>query len=143
MLLDPKKSICLPNQTIIVSKDRKEPRQHRALNPNGSFSVRHYRLDGDLVVRQECCDFLLLNDTKLKAYYIELKGRHVDKAVSQLLSAEKICHSELSGYTSYYRIVASKSPTQKTFPKSYRDLLSRVGRERLICRTNSLEETLK
>lgn len=142
MLLDPGKSLCKPHQTLIVSKDKGEPRQHRAINPSGINLVRHYRLDGDLVLKQECCDFLLLNDSRHRAYYIELKGRHIDKAVSQLLAAEKICRPELIGYTSYFRIVASKSPTHKNLPKKYRDLLALVGRERLICKTNILEETL-
>ena len=67
MLLTPDKSICERRQKIIVSKDQREQRQHRAENPDQKYEVRHYRLDGDLVSQTTCCDFLLINDTTKKA----------------------------------------------------------------------------
>ncbi len=141
--LNPENSCCKKHQKIIVSKDPGESRMHRALNPEGQFEIRHYRLDGDLVKNQSCCDFLLINDTTQKAYYIELKGRDIKKAVSQLLAGEALCQDSLVNYVSFYRIVASKSLTHNLRPQNYRQLLNKVGTERLKCRTEQMEETLK
>lgn len=62
--LVPDKSRCKETQKIIVSQDNKSSRKHIAHN-DGGFRVRHYRLDGDLVKQEKCCDFLLLNDSNL------------------------------------------------------------------------------
>ena len=77
MLLDPKKSLCSTNQSVVISRDKGQKTEHRAENPSGKYSIRHYKLDGVLIQQEECCDFLLLNDTGYKSYYIELKGQDV------------------------------------------------------------------
>lgn len=61
MLLTKERSLCEKNQSIVVSKDRGNPREHRAINPNRQFDLRHYKLDGELVKYETCCDYLLLN----------------------------------------------------------------------------------
>ena len=81
MLLTPEKSLCEKNQAIVVSRDKGTRREHRAANPQRQFELRHYKLDGELVRQQTCCDFLLINDSGKKAYFIELKGENIDKAV--------------------------------------------------------------
>lgn len=81
MLLNPEKSLCEKNQAIVVSRDKGNSREHRAINPQKSFDLRKYQLDGDLIKQTKCCDFLLINDTRKKAYLIELKGGNVDEAV--------------------------------------------------------------
>ena len=63
MLLDPKKSLCSTNQSVVISRDKGQKTEHRAENPSGKYSIRHYKLDGVLIQQEECCDFLLLNDT--------------------------------------------------------------------------------
>ena len=88
-------------------------RDNRAENPQCKYDIRHYRLDGDLVQRETCCDYLLVNDSRRKAYLIELKGGNIDEAVDQLEAGERICRSELKDYTFYYRIVCSKARTHK------------------------------
>lgn len=81
MLLTPERTLCEKNQSVIVSKDKGSQVQHRAINPERIYEMRHYKLDGDLVKQEKCCDFLLVNDTKRKAYFIELKGGNIDEAV--------------------------------------------------------------
>lgn len=142
MYLLQEKSECSPNQKRIVSRERGENREHIAINPDGRFVVRHYRLDGNIITNQTCCDYLLINDSAKKVYYIELKGKNIERAVEQLLAAEKICHSELKYYVSYYRIVSSKSPTHNNEPKKLRNLKDRYGTKRVICKERRLEETL-
>ena len=133
-------SECRMNQKVIVSEEN--GRAHIATNPDGQYNVRHYRLDGKLVKHETCCDYLLLNDSLQNAYYIELKGHDISRAVEQVLAGERLCRALLKNYVSYYRIVASKSPTLDNMPKKYRNLLDKVGTKRLICKTRRLEEIL-
>lgn len=142
MLLNPKLSECELHQKELVCREQGERRIYRVINPDGKFDVRKYRLDGKLVKNKKCCDFTVINDTSRMVYYIELKGRDVGRAVEQLLAGEKICHNELPDYLSYYRIIASKSPTIKSEPKNFRNLKEKVGRKRFICRTDEYKEIL-
>lgn len=139
MILSSARSRCQKNQKIIRSSEN--GRTHIAVNPDGKFDVRHYRLDGELIQNQLCCDFLLVNDTRKKAYYIELKGQNIQKAVEQVLAAERLCADDLKGYLSHYRIIPSKAKTQELHSTVYRRLLSKVG-SRLICKSVQLTETL-
>lgn len=141
MLLTQEKSLCEKKQAIVVSKDPGKPRMHRAVNPGQKYNLRHYRLDGDLVKNEKCCDFLLVNDSMRKAYLIELKGGHIDDAVDQLEAGEqKIC-ADLNGYIFFYRIVSSKARTHKLNSNKLRKFKSRCG-HRLILKEHVLEETL-
>ncbi len=142
MLLKPDMSECELHQKEIVCKDKGSTSVYRAINPNGILSVRKYRLDGNLVKNEKCCDYLILDDTCKKSYYIELKGRDVEKAVCQILAGENICKKELHGYISCYRIIASKSPTHSLYSKVFRELLDKVGPSRFICKTRELTEQL-
>lgn len=139
MILSSAASLCHKNQKIITSSEK--GRTHTAINPDGKFDLRHFRLDGVLIKNQLCCDFLLVNDTGKKAYYIELKGQNIQKAVEQVLAAERLCSAELKGYLSYFRIIPSKAKTQELQSTVYRRLLSRVGSSRLICKSVQMTET--
>ena len=142
MQLIPEKSLCKKNPPSVVSKDKGESRKHYAINPERKFDLRHYQLDGVLVSQERCCDFLLINDSMKKAYFIELKGKNVDDAVDQLKSAEQRYKSELAGYTCFYRIVCSKARTHKI--RSTKVLrFSEKCKGRLIIKEKYLEETLK
>lgn len=48
MLLSPDASLCEKNQAIVVSRDKGKV-EHRAINPQGQFDLRHYQLDGALI----------------------------------------------------------------------------------------------
>ena len=141
MLLAPEKTLCEKNQSIIVSRDQRSQVQHRAINPKKIYDVRQYRLDGDLVKQEKCCDFLLINDTNRKAYFIELKGENVDEAASQLEAGERKCRDELKGYTFLYRIVCSKAKTHSIKNIKYRKFKEKCG-TRLKSKENILEEIL-
>ncbi len=141
MVLISDKSRCEVHQKIIVSKDQKSSRKHCAHNPRQMYSVRHYRLDGELVSQQTCCDFLLINDTAKKAYFIELKGRHIEEAIPQLESGYDLFRSELAGYEFYFRIVSSKVRTLSLQGNVFRRFRDKWG-SRLKYKTEILEETL-
>ena len=141
MLLTLENSLCEKNQAIIVSKDKGAPREHRANNPHRKFDLRHYKLDGILIKQSTCCDYLLVNDSRKKAYLIELKGRNIDDAVKQLESGEQKCKAELNGYSFFYRIVCSKAKTHKLQSPKFRKFKEKCG-TRLKMKENCLSETL-
>ena len=141
MLLTPDKSHCETHQKIIVSRDERTSRKHCAYNPQQKYSVRHYKLDGDLVSQRKCCDFLLTNDTVQKAYFIECKGGNIDEAIPQLESGFMLFQPELAGYEFYFRIVSSKVRTLDLQKNTFRKFKDKWG-SRLQYKTNMMEETL-
>lgn len=141
MLLTQDKSICEKRQKIVVSKDDRQSRVHRAINPQQKYDLRHYKLDGNLIKYQTCCDFLLLNDSLKKAYFIELKGENIDEAVEQLESTALKLRSELKDYICLYRIVSSRVPTHKVHSTKYRKFQEKCG-ARLITKSRKMEEEL-
>ena len=74
MLLSREKSLCEKNQAIVVSRDKGAQVEHRATNPKRQFDLRHYRLDGGLIQQEKCCDYILINDSRKKAYLIDKKA---------------------------------------------------------------------
>ncbi len=141
MLLTPESSLCDKNQAIVVSRDRGEQREHRAKNPQGQFDLRQYKLDGGLFQQTTCCDYLLVNDSRKKAYFIELKGKNIDDAVEQLEAGEEKCKAELEGYLFFYRIVCSKVRTHKVQSVKFRKFKEKCA-ARLKMKEHCLEETL-
>lgn len=141
MLLTAENSHCEERQKIIVSRDHGTSREHRAYNREQKYCIRHYKLDGELVKQQKCCDFLLINDTCRRAYFIELKGGNVDEAIPQLEKATRICRPELEGYEYYYRIVQSKARTHDLKKLSFRKFKDKCG-SRLRYQTERMEEDL-
>lgn len=142
MLLTKEKSLCGKNQAIVVSKDARQAREHRAKNPGRAYELRQYKLDGDMVRNETCCDFLLLNDSLKKAYFIELKGENIDDAVDQLEAGAKKFGPELGGYLWLYRIVSSRVLTHKVRSSKFRKFQEKCG-SRLKMKTQVLEETLE
>lgn len=140
MLLTEDKSQCEIQQKIIVSKDSHTPREHRASNPKRYF-VRQYKLDGDLVKNEKCCDFLLINDSLKDAFFIELKGCNMDEAIPQLQKGLQKCQAELCGYTFYFRIVVSRVCTHNLQKNAFRKFKAMYG-NKFKYTTAKMEETL-
>lgn len=136
------KSLCEPYAKIVVSKDARSRAEHIAKNSGQKYYLRHYRLDGAIVSGETCCDFLLLNDTLKKAYYIELKGRDIRHGVEQLEAAEKLMKSRLTGYESNFRLIYSKAATHDIRSNKFRSFLDRVGNKHFIYKTVKYEEEL-
>lgn len=141
MLLTPEKSKCEKDQAIVVSKDKGTRREHRATNPKRQFDLRHYKLDGEVFSQITCCDFLLVNDSTKKAYFIELKGKNIDDAVEQLAAGERMCKADLQGYSIFYRIVCSKAKTHKIQGNKFRKFKAKCG-SHLLMKENILSENL-
>ena len=105
-------------------------------------TMRHYKLDGDVFKQTKCCDFLLINDSKKKAYLIELKGGNIDDAIEQLEAGKQKCKEELKEYDYLYRIVCSKARTHKIQSGKIRKFKEKCGKSLLI-KENILSENLE
>ena len=103
-LLKPELSHCEERQKIIVSRDRGGC-EHRALNSSECL-VRQFYLDEEIIPKdQESCDRLVLNIDNRRAYFIELKGTDIQKAIDQIEASEKYLQQELNQYKKLYRII--------------------------------------
>ena len=104
------KSRCSERQKSIVSEEKRS--KHTANNKHNQ-KVRQYQIDGYVITSKgvDKCDFLVLNDEKKTAYFIELKGSKMQKAIKQLKNTAEMLKANLCGYTFYYRVVFSGSAT--------------------------------
>lgn len=85
--------------------------------------------------------YLLINDSRRKAYFIEVKGGNIDEAIKQLEAEEQRCREELKGYVFFYRIVCTKARTHKVQDPKFRKFKEKCG-PRLQMKVNCLEEKL-
>lgn len=75
-------------------------------------AIRLFHIDGYVIqgTSEKKCDYLILNDTNQKAFYIELKGTDIKKATEQLDNAIEEINGSI-GYEVYPRIVFKGSAT--------------------------------
>lgn len=74
--------------------------------------IRQFKIDGEVFSKgssQLRCDFLFLNDTDQKAYYVELKGSNILHAIEQIKKTEEAIQMSIIKYAVYRRIVCSRS----------------------------------
>lgn len=140
MQLPVEKSLCEKNQKEIVSKDKKRSSKHHAHNRDLN-DVRQYQLDGDLVEQQSCCDYLLLNDTKKQAYFIELKGSDILKGIEQLECGVKLFASHLPEYEILYRLVHTRAKTHNVHSSTFKKFKEKHGKK-FRHEKNTLEEDI-
>ena len=98
-------SICEVRQRKLVSEEN--DLRHVAFNWDGD-RVRQYHVDGDVVSKRDHhkrCDFLVVNDSKKRAYFIELKGSDVQRAIEQMETTRSMTRDSFRGYDVFYRIV--------------------------------------
>ena len=140
-------SHCDPHQKNIVSRDGNGC-YHRADNVD-ECSVRQYYIDGEVISDNQIvkCDKLVLNDDRRTAYYIELKGSDIIKAISQVENTRALLKKDLLQYTSYYRIIyktgthdVNSSATIKWKERCGRD--SKTGKAIAIVRNRKYEENI-
>ena len=129
-MLENYKSQCQERQKIIVSRDRKSGNQseHKADNKKKDRG-RHYCMDDDNIIENSVqrCDYLLLNDDKKRAYFIELKGKAIEHAKCQIESAERLVAEDIEGYTRFYRIVY-RARTQNVRSSDINTWIERCGK---------------
>jgi hypothetical protein len=91
---------------VIVIQENKV--QYKALNAGGK-EFNHFKVENNLIRGNppKCDDLLLGCDLPKQAFFIELKGSDLTKAISQIKSSIDILKSNLGGYTPHARIVLS------------------------------------
>lgn len=138
------KSVCDPQQYKIVSRDNGSSREHRAVNSKRR-SVNQYKIDDNshIDIDQARCDFILMNETDMNAYLIELKGTNIDHAIEQLEATEKLFKEELLPYGLFYRIICSKAKTHKLKSNKYKRFINLHPRKNeFICKEQVYEENI-
>ena len=136
-------SLCEERQRIIVSRDKRTRREHRAVNPD-SCHVSQYNIDGNVVSDSSIrCDYLVMNEDRRNAYLIELKGSDIEHALDQLeVTAERL-QKQLQGYCIRYRLVCSRVRTQAIRSIKYRKFCKKHnGTNEFICQENQIKESI-
>lgn len=80
---------------------------HIGKNPNHNY-IRQFKVDGEVLAAtspEQRCDYLLLNDTATRSYYIELKGSDLPKAIAQIENTIKLISPSVREYEIFRRIV--------------------------------------
>ena len=80
---------------------------HIGKNPIPNY-IRQFKVDGEVFAKgaeEEKCDYLLLNDDVQKAYYIELKGSDISKAIDQIENTIRLLHHAIPKYDVFCRII--------------------------------------
>ena len=70
--------------------------------------VRQFKVDGGVLTAastEQRCDYLLLNDTEGRSYYIELKGSDLLKAIAQVENTIRLISPSIKEYDIFRRIV--------------------------------------
>jgi hypothetical protein len=140
-LLQSCESKCEQNAPIIVSKEKSCA--HYAINADRN-NVRQYKIDGEVVPRTDnrpACDYLVLNDDKKTAYFIELKGSDILRAIKQVEETEKMLKNELSDYSARFRIVY-KSGTHDIQNSLIVEWKRRMGKTRQKIKQAKLDEVI-
>ena len=106
------KEFCDTRKTIVV-KDSRNKQEYRVTNDNGK-EICKIRIDGCLIKEGERCDYLILACEDKTAFFVELKGHDLQKALSQIDSSITKVKNEIQEFKEfkiYARIVLNRNPT--------------------------------
>lgn len=105
MLFESEKSLCGLNDKIIVCKENQS--EYRAENL-ALDNVYKFKIDGDILSVSDSsvrCDYLVENETKKHAYFIELKGSDITHAIEQIEATINKYKGKLTLYEIKPRII--------------------------------------
>ena len=136
MIFDESCSHCKKDQKVIVSK---ENQNEHILHNNYGYMVFQYRVDGEIVKdgKDERCDYIVEAQkiSDLLAYFIELKGSDLNKALDQIEAAIYMLDDRLRGYKVLPRVVIHRAATHeiqgtryRRFKKCFPDLVVKCKR---------------
>ncbi len=109
---------CKSHPIIVVSEFKTE---YRMMNPLGK-TICVTKMDGCYLKNCVSCDFLIVNCDDKKAYFVELKGSDVFRALEQVEKTLEEVREDLSGYQCFARVVPTKVPVPniRNNPKTMR-----------------------
>jgi hypothetical protein len=79
------KEFCDTRKTIVV-RDSGNKQEYRVTNDNGK-EICKIKVDGCLIKEGERCDYLILSCEDKSAFFVELKGHDLKKAIAQINSS--------------------------------------------------------
>ena len=104
--------------------------------------VYHIQIDGKVIpkkcVATKRVDYLIINETKMEAYLIELKTKHIVRAFEQLEISNASMQGLLEGYCIKWRIV-HQSRTLKMYSDVIRKY-KKIHKNLIIARTPKQED---
>ena len=100
-------------RSSVSVKDQGSSPVYRYENKSGNHLAK-YKVDGGLIAdNDKKCDFLLLNCEQKKAFFIELKGSDISRAIKQVTRSIDFLQSRLKGFDVFARIVLRRDNTTK------------------------------
>lgn len=113
-------------ESIISAEENKKI--YKFFNTNKSL-VCKIIIDNCYIVQGERCDYLILDCENRKAIFIELKGKNISKACSQIIATILWTKNTIINFSIYARIIVSKysHPNISNDPRRLR--LKRICRE--------------
>lgn len=143
-MLISEKEYCKTNAREIVCEEQRA--KYRALNPDEN-TIYKYQIDGDVIPKSSSetrCDYLIENDTRNRAYFIELKGCDLSHAIEQVEATLKKFRNQITRekYTYYLRIVCHNAThsVNGTLLRRFKD--RHRGKKRVIVKNDFLEENI-
>lgn len=133
----------LTNNKIIVIKENK---RSLVVNNPEQKSIRKIKFDGCVIANicnQKSCDYGLW--VEAKSYFVELKGKHIEHALEQILDTINFCEfnhtDELKNITKKYAVIIS---SKNTVPKlvanpKYIQLSRKIGKDNIYIKNELLE----
>jgi hypothetical protein len=100
---------CNPFGAKYKSEWQSDYRRKVIVIQENKVEFNHFKVENNLIRGNppKCDDLLLGCDLPKQAFFIELKGSDLTKAISQIKSSIDILKSNLGGYTPHARIVLS------------------------------------
>ena len=114
--------------------------KHVGINER-SHEIRQFRIDSGVIAKNAevlRCDYLVANDTARRAYFIELKGSDVKKAMRQIDNTVAMT-KDLDGYAVFPRIIFKGTINVNT---SLRTKWSAKYGGRVKIKRNMIEESI-
>ncbi|WP_071187851.1 hypothetical protein [Trichormus sp. NMC-1] len=103
------KEFCDIRKNLVV-KDSGNKQEYRITNENAK-EICKIRIDRCLIKEGERCDYLILSCEDKLAFFVELKGHDLKKAITQIDSSlTKVIH-KIQDFKIYARIVLNRNPT--------------------------------
>ncbi|MHC5676072.1 hypothetical protein [Nostoc sp.] len=100
---------CDTRKTIVV-RDSGNSQEYRVINVSSKEFCK-IRVDNCLIREGEKCDYLILNCQDRLAFFVELKGQDLKKALAQINSSISMLMDEIQDFKIYARIVLNRTPT--------------------------------
>ncbi|WP_413172493.1 hypothetical protein [Anabaena azotica] len=103
------KEFCDNRKTLVV-KDSGNKQEYRVTNDKDK-EICKIKVDGCLIKEGEKCDYLIISCEDKSAFFVELKGHDLKKALGQIDSSITKLKDEIQEFKLYARIVLNRNPT--------------------------------